>query len=47
MTQRRGVGPRGEFHAQVKELRKYPDRFYQYFQMTIAKFDELLDLVKK
>ncbi len=47
MNQRRGVGPRGEFHSQVKELHKYPDRFYQYFWMIITKFDELLNLVKK
>ena len=47
MNQQRGNGPRGEFHSQVQELQCYPDRFYQYFQMTIQKFDELLVMVMK
>ena len=46
MNPRRGHGPRGEFHSQVQELQRYPDRFYQYFRMTVEKFEELLSMVK-
>ena len=45
MNQQRGNGPRGEFHSQVQELWCYPNRFYQYFHMTVQKFDELLGMV--
>ena len=47
MNQHRGEGQQGEFHSQVQELRKFPDQFYQYFQMSTEKFDELLLMVKR
>ncbi len=47
MNQHRGVGPWGEFHAQVQELRRFSDKFYQYFRITIVKFNELLSLLEQ
>ncbi len=32
----------GEFQDVVLELRKFPERFYDYFRMSIHQFDELL-----
>ncbi len=46
MNQQRGNRPRGEFHSHVQELQCFPDHFYQYFCMSIEKFDELLAMVK-
>ena len=42
---RRGVDGNGEFHAQIQQLKGYPDRFYSYFRMTVKLFHELLHLV--
>ncbi len=32
----------GEFQDVVLELRKFPERFYDYFRMSIHQFDELI-----
>ena len=32
----------GEFHMLYKDLRKYPDRFYTYYQMSMDQFDYIL-----
>ena len=32
----------GEFHTLYKNLRKYPDRFYTYYRMSIELFDTIL-----
>ena len=32
----------GEFHMLYKDLRKYPDRFYTYYQMSADQFDYIL-----
>ena len=32
----------GEFHTLYKDLRKYPDRFYTYYRMSIEQFDTIL-----
>ncbi len=37
---------RGEFHAQIQEMKMYPDQFYAYFRMHMNKFFELLNLLK-
>ncbi|XP_041440886.1 protein ALP1-like [Xenopus laevis] len=36
----------GQFHVLYGELRNYPDKFFKYFRMSIASFDELLSIVK-
>ncbi|XP_045766567.1 uncharacterized protein LOC123868195 isoform X2 [Maniola jurtina] len=35
----------GQFHVLYPELRKYPEKFYQYFNMTSHTFDELLNSI--
>ena len=32
----------GEFHRLYKDLRKYPDRFYTYYRMSMEQFDYIL-----
>lgn len=36
----------GEFHHLYKQLRKYPERFFQYLRMSINTFDLLLNKIK-
>ena len=35
----------GEFHSLVKELSSHEDKFFQYFRMSQAQFNKLLELV--
>ena len=32
----------GEFHTLYKDFRKYPDRFYTYYRMSIEQFNTIL-----
>ena len=32
----------GEFHILYNDLKKYPDRFYTYYRMSIEPFDTIL-----
>ncbi|KAL4083699.1 hypothetical protein QTP88_029015 [Uroleucon formosanum] len=32
----------GEFHCLYSNLRRYPDRFFNYYRMSIKSFDELV-----
>ena len=33
---------KGEFYTHYADHRKYPERFFQLYRMTVRKFDELL-----
>ena len=35
-------GEKGEFYTHYADHRKYPERFFQLYRMTVRKFDELL-----
>lgn len=35
----------GQFHVLYPELRKYPEKFYDYFNMTSLTFDKLLNSI--
>ena len=35
----------GQFHTTYKELREYPDRFFQYLRMLPETFDYILQIV--
>lgn len=37
---------KGQFYKLFSELRKYPEKFFQYSRMTVASFDELLSLMR-
>jgi hypothetical protein len=36
----------GEFHCLYSDLRKYPDRVFNYYRMSIKSFDELVILLR-
>lgn len=36
----------GHFHLQFSDHRKYPDKFFSYYRMSIKSFDELLSLTQ-
>ena len=36
---------KGEFHTLYKDQRKYPDRFFENYRMSVDQFDFLLRLV--
>ncbi len=42
----RGQPGRGEFHAQIQELKMYWDHFMGYFRMPLNKYFELLNRIK-
>ena len=35
-------GEKGEFYTHYADHRKYPERFFQLYRMTVRKFNELL-----
>lgn len=35
----------GQFHVMFESHRKYPDKFFQYYRMSVTSFDELLFVV--
>lgn len=35
----------GQFHIMFSDHRKYPDKFFQYYRMSVSSFDELLFLI--
>lgn len=35
----------GIFHVTFAEHRRYPDKFFQYYRMSVPTFDELLELI--
>ena len=35
----------GEFHILVQQLKRYDDRFFRYFRMSVAVYNELITLV--
>lgn len=37
----------GEFHHLYKQLKKYPERFFQYMRMSVETFDLLLQKVER
>ncbi|KAJ8943744.1 hypothetical protein NQ317_007925 [Molorchus minor] len=37
----------GEFHHLYRQLRKYPERFFQYLRMSVETFDVLLKKMKR
>ncbi len=46
MNKIHGLPGKGEFHAQIQELKSYPDQFLGYFQMPMHKYFEQLNLLK-
>jgi len=36
----------GEFHCLYSDMRQYPDRFFNYYRMSIKSFDELVILLR-
>ncbi len=40
-----GMPGKGEFHAQVQELKAYPDQFLGYFHMLLNKYFELINRI--
>ena len=47
MNKIHGEPGKGEFHSQIQELKIFPDKFYSYFHMSMDKFFNLLNLLKK
>lgn len=35
----------GQFHVMFQDHRRYPDKFFQYYRMSVSSFDELLSAV--
>lgn len=35
-----------QYHTTSRKLPQYPDKFFDYYRMSVASFDELLGLVK-
>ena len=42
----RGLPGKGKFHAQVQELKAFPDHFYAYFQIPLNKFFKLVNRLR-
>ena len=36
----------GEFHIRYNNLRNYPEKFFNYYRMSIKTFDELINLIE-
>lgn len=37
----------GEYHHLYRNLRNFPDKFFQYLRMSVESFDSLLEKVKR
>lgn len=37
---------KGQFNIMYEELRRFPEKFFGYFKMSVKTFDELLNVVK-
>lgn len=37
----------GQFHVMFNTHRMYPDKFYQFYRMSVESFDELLGLIRE
>lgn len=36
---------KGQFHKIYQDLRTYPDKFFDYFRMSMKSYDELIKLI--
>jgi len=42
----RKMAEKGQFNIMYEDLRRFPEKFFSYYKMSVRTFDELLSIVK-